>query len=67
MWHDGFYCGLWDWNIRNASSVTNANIGARLIIWDLMCLGHFLIRLELLSAVLGTMILGLACGYGRLM
>ena len=41
QWNDGLKCGLWYWNIRNASSVANANIGARLIIWDLMCLEHF--------------------------
>ena len=35
MWHDCLYCGLWDWNIRNASSVANANIGARLIIFKI--------------------------------
>lgn len=33
--------GLWSWNFDGTSSNAWANIGARLIIWDLMCLGHF--------------------------
>lgn len=50
MYWDTLKCGLWYWNVNNASSNYNVNIGARLIIWDLMCMSSTLYAL-LLSAV----------------
>lgn len=40
-WNNTGRAGLWYWWFNESSSNANANIGARLIIWDLMCLGHF--------------------------
>lgn len=34
---DSLLAGLWFWSCWNVSSDTNTNIGARLIIWELMC------------------------------
>lgn len=34
---DSLLAGLWFWSCWNVSSGTNTNIGARLIIWELMC------------------------------
>lgn len=42
-WNNGVNAGLWYWNVNNASSNTSANIGARLIIWDLMCMRLFMV------------------------
>ena len=39
-WIDEMKCGLWCFTFDDASSIANVSRGARLIIWDLMCLGH---------------------------
>lgn len=36
-WNNGSAGGLWCWNCWSVSTGTNINIGARLIIWELMC------------------------------
>ena len=64
MWHDNTRCGLWYWNFNNASSVANGNVGALLLILnyrELMC-SIVIFHVLLLSAVIGTSILELACG-----
>ena len=63
-WLDGSECGFWCWTVNDASSMANTNYGARLIIWDLMCVRPVLCCSSLLSAVIGTILLELACGIG---
>lgn len=57
--------GLWYWNFSNASSHLWTTLGARLIIWDLMCKSTFNFYYHL-SAVVGLMILDVAYGLGIL-
>lgn len=67
MYWDTLKCGLWYWNVNNASSNCNVNIGARLIIWDLMCMSSTL-YIVFLSAVLLMVHLPMsACGIGGLL
>lgn len=62
---DGLPAGLWCWNCWGISGSANAYIGARLIIWDLMCKSTFNFYYHL-SAVVGLMILDVAYGLGIL-
>lgn len=32
-WNNGLNCGLWYWNLNNASSLSNVNVGGRLLIY----------------------------------
>lgn len=65
----GLHTGLWSWDLLEVFSRVCDDIGARLLIRDLMCfvpvfsLCYLLVSL-LLSAVNGTMYLKLACGIG---
>lgn len=64
-WNDTSKAGLWYWVFNNASSNVWTTIGARLIIWDLMCKSTFNFYYHL-SAVVGLMILDVAYGLGIL-
>lgn len=62
---ESLLAGLWCWNCWSVSTGTNINIGARLIIWDLMCKSTFNFYYHL-SAVVGLMILDVAYVLGIL-
>lgn len=64
-WNNGSAGGLWCWSCWSVSTGTNINIGARLIIWDLMCKSTFNFYYHL-SAVVGLMILDVAYVLGIL-
>lgn len=63
-WNNGSAGGLWCWNFTEHSSAYGV-VGARLIIWDLMCKSTFNFYYHL-SAVVGLMILDVAYVLGIL-
>jgi hypothetical protein len=40
-WNNGLNCGLWYWNLNNASSLSNVNVGGRLLIYYNLFAHHF--------------------------
>ena len=39
-WNNGLNCGLWYWNLNNASSLSNVNVGGRLLIYYIYLFAH---------------------------
>lgn len=69
MYDHSMYCGVSNFHCYYLSSQALSYLGARLLIRDLMCFvpvcsSSYLLVSLLLSAVIGTTLLRLACGIG---